>query len=219
MITVWCAALELSAEQLARCAALLSTDERERAAHFRTSALRDRYVAGRGQLRQMLAAALEQPPAALVFIYGEHRKPSLLGSGLHFNISHTSQYMLCAISPFHNVGIDLEDTRRQVEILSIAEQFFSVQEVSALLSLAGSEQRQLFFEVWTRKEAYLKARGWGIAQGGLAQPIAPNARSMFTAHDGTSWHAVTFAPLPHHCAALVTDAPEAAYTLGMFSPA
>lgn len=216
MITIWRAALELSAGQLARCATLLSSDERQRAARFRTSVLRERYIAARGQLRQILASELGQPPESLIFAYGENLKPSLVGGALHFNLSHTDHEMLCAISREHAVGIDLEDTRREVEILPLAESFFAPEEVAALRAASGDEQRSLFFRLWTCKEAYLKARGWGVAHDDFAQPIASDARGMFMASDGTVWYVVMFEPLPHRCAALVTDAPEPTVQLRCF---
>jgi 4'-phosphopantetheinyl transferase len=217
MITIWRASLELSAVQLARCAALLAADERDRAARFRTRALRDRYTAARGQLRQILGAELAQPPESLVFTYGEQGKPQLVDGALHFNLAHTDHDMLCAISRDHIVGIDLEDTRREVEILPVSESTFAPEEVAALRAVSDDEQRRLFFRLWTRKEAYLKARGWGVTHADFAQSIVLDARVMFRASDGTRWHVTTFEPLPHHCAALVTDAPQPTVQLRRFT--
>lgn len=213
MITIWRASLELSARQLASCAALLSAGERQRAVRLRTSALRDRFIAGRGQLRQILAGELGQPPHTLTFACGEYGKPQLMRGDLRFNLTHTDQHMLCAVSRTHHVGIDLEDTRREVEILPLADTFFTQQEVAALHTVSGTEQRWLFFEFWTRKEAYLKARGWGIGHRGFGQQMLSSGDALIVSSDGLRWSTVTFRPFDHHCATLVTDAVEIAYTL------
>ncbi|MBK8020968.1 MAG: 4'-phosphopantetheinyl transferase superfamily protein [Chloroflexi bacterium] len=223
MITVWRAPLDLPADLLSRCAALLSAEENARAARYRTSELRDRYVAGRGQLRLMLAAATGQPPERLVIAAGERQKPYLPGSDVQFNLAHTDRVMLCAIDRIHPLGVDLEDTRREVEILPIAEQYFAPAEFALLRDAPPDEQRRLFFHLWTRKEAYLKALGVGLF-GPLTIPFPLEDQAVFRPNDGdefnsddTHWSIVSFTPLPDHLAALVTRAPDPRFTLQEFT--
>jgi 4'-phosphopantetheinyl transferase len=142
---------------------LLSADERERAARFRFDRDRDRYIAGRGLLRRLLAAYTGREAADLSFRYGAYGKPELEGPGPHFNLSNSGPLALIALSATAEIGVDLELAQDDFSRERIAERFFSPGEVRDLRALALEEQPAAFLRCWTRKEAFIKARGDGLS--------------------------------------------------------
>ncbi len=163
-IHVWCVELDSVAE-VAALAACLSADERERAHGLLSGDHQRRFVVARGTLRQLLGCYLGQDPSGVAFAHGAHGKPFLPEETLHFNVSHTHQLALYAIAQSRQVGVDVERMRPQVAHEQIAARFFSVEEQEALAELPTEERRTAFYNIWTRKEAYVKARGDGIAAG------------------------------------------------------
>lgn len=166
-IDVWCAALDLAAEELARLEQTLAADERQRAGRFVFERDRSRFVAARGLLRQILAAYAGTSPEALRFRYSAKGKPALEGAeaGLEFNLAHSHGLALYAIAWRRPVGVDLERIREDVDIEGIAGRFFSPEEAAALRAMPEAERVQAFFRCWTRKEALLKAWGEGLPFG------------------------------------------------------
>jgi 4'-phosphopantetheinyl transferase len=145
-------------------AALLSPDEAARAARFRFAKDRDAFVRSRAFLRRVLGEALGREPRALAFTTGAWGKPSLVdGRGLEFSLSHSGALALCALAWRRPVGVDVEEHRAGVEALEIAELFFTDTELATLRALEGAERARAFFLCWTRKEAYVKARGEGLS--------------------------------------------------------
>ena len=163
-IHVWCVELD-EAGEVSALAACLSADERERAGGLLTGTHQRRFVVARGMLRQLLGRYLDQAPDAVAFSRGAHGKPFLQKGGLHFNVSHTHELALYAIARNREVGIDVEWPRPQVAHEQIAARFFSLEEQEALAQVPDEERRAAFYNIWTRKEAYVKARGDGIAAG------------------------------------------------------
>ena len=165
-VHIWQVDLKESMEQVDALFQLHCDEERERAGRFRSWEHGAHYTIARGTLRQLLGRYLGALPEELVFSYGAHGKPDLAGehdgSGLRFNLSHSHQLALLAIAWRREVGIDVEYPRPQVDVEGLARRFFAPVEVSALLSLPGDRRREGFYNCWTRKEAYLKARGEGI---------------------------------------------------------
>ena len=113
------------------------------------------------------------PDKVEAFIYGSSGKPSVLSS-LHFNLAHSHGRALLAICNSAEVGIDLEWIDSKVEIEDIAERFFTPEECSEMMALAGHDRMTELFDLWCCKEAYLKAIGVGIS-GGLNQCRIMNA--------------------------------------------
>ena len=142
-------------------AGFLSTEERARAAGFHFARDCSRYIVARGSLRQLLSEVLEIPPARIEFTYNPQGKPET--EGAHFNVSHSGDYALIAISKTRIVGVDIERMNRAMANDRIPERFFSPSEVRALRSLPEPHQLRGFFTCWTRKEAYVKARGLGLS--------------------------------------------------------
>jgi 4'-phosphopantetheinyl transferase len=160
---VWAGTLELPAGAVERLHGLLSPDERERAARFRFDRDRNRYIAGRGQLRLLLSRYTGTPPAELAFRYGAFDKPELTGGGPHFNVSHSGAVLLIGVTPDHEVGVDVELDSTDLARERIPERFFSPEEVRTLRSLPEALQARAFLACWTRKEAFIKARGDGLS--------------------------------------------------------
>jgi 4'-phosphopantetheinyl transferase len=124
-------------------------------------------VAARGGLRDVLSRYTGTTPESLRFSYGGHGKPFLGDEGggglLRFNVSHSNGVALYAVAAGREVGVDIEHVREDFAGLDIAERFFSSREVAALRALPGAERPGAFFDCWTRKEAYIKARGEGLS--------------------------------------------------------
>lgn len=162
IVDVWRGCLDQSPNVQGRLAALLSDDERERAARFHFERDRSRYVVGRGLLRILLDGYAGIDAAHLRFRYGRHRKPFLVGSGPFFNVAHSGAVVLYAFSSTREVGVDVELMEPELPGDGIAERFFSPVEVAALHALPEEDQPRAFLACWTRKEAFLKARGDGL---------------------------------------------------------
>jgi 4'-phosphopantetheinyl transferase len=166
-VHVWRASLDLEPTPLAALAKTLSADEMERADRFYFTRDRQRFIAGRGLLRQILAEYLRSHPAQLRFTYNDYGKPDLVQSGhadaLRFNLSHTNGIAVLALSRERQVGIDIETLRDDLGLLEIADNFFSRDELSRLRALPAYLQCHAFLKCWVSKEAYIKARGMGLS--------------------------------------------------------
>lgn len=171
-------AVELWAVQLdseAELSHLLSRDELDRVARMRDEQARRRYVVGRATLRRLLGARLGTAPEKLRFDYGERGKPTLADSGLSFNLSHSGEMGLIAISEHRAVGVDIEQLRprRRLDLL-------------ARRVLTGSERELLerahhvglgawgLLRFWTAKEAVAKALGFGLALAPSRIAVVPD---------------------------------------------
>ncbi len=186
--------------------ALLNAAERERAARYHFDIDRQRFTAARGQLREILAAYLGQPPRSLEFSYNPQGKPGLPGARLRFNLSHTLGIGLLAVTDGQEAGIDVEGTHRQVDSPGIVRRFFAPAEVDALFALPEAQRSRAFFDCWTRKEAYIKARGLGLSipldsfEVGLAPGQPPTLRAP-----DPGWQIYAIDPGPGFTAALVVE--------------
>jgi 4'-phosphopantetheinyl transferase len=167
-VHVWAASLRVDAERADEFAHTLSPDETARAKRFVFDRDRKRFTAGRGLLREMLAHYLHREPEQIRFQYSMRGKPSLAGhaenENFHFNLAHSEDVAVFAFSRACPVGVDVERMRRMHDAESIAERFFSARETTLLKSLPEAEKQTGFFNLWTRKEAWLKATGEGIAK-------------------------------------------------------
>lgn len=127
---------------------------------------RDRKASARAHLRRILARYLDTPPQDVRFSYGEHGKPMLAKHDEpHFNLSDSESKGLVAVVRGARIGVDLEFSREGREFAKIADRFFAQAESAALRTLPPESHREAFYRAWTRKEAYLKAWGTGLAFG------------------------------------------------------
>ncbi|MFW6070541.1 MAG: 4'-phosphopantetheinyl transferase family protein, partial [bacterium] len=170
-VHVWRAALELPPDQALKMWALLSDDEQERAERFHFKRHRRRFIAARGLLRATLARYLDCPPRAIRFRYGPQGKPALDdhdeipdAADIQFNVAHSATLGLIAVTRDRRVGVDLEQHRPLSDAVQIARRFFSPMEIAAVEAASGDQQLALFFQIWSRKEAFIKATGQGLSQ-------------------------------------------------------
>ena len=146
---------------------LLSTDERLKAARFRFEKDSAKYIVTRGTLRIILGRYLDKKPEELKFSYNQYGKPALHSINtnklISFNVSHSRGLALIAVAQNWDVGVDIEYVRTNVNYEEIAERFFSPAEKAVWRLLPTSVKQEAFFNCWTRKEAYIKAKGMGLS--------------------------------------------------------
>lgn len=214
-IHVWTATLDREAEAFRELEATLSPDERARAERFHFARDRQRFVAARGLLRSLLGKYLRQAPASLEFSYGPYGKPSLLGahaaSGLSFNLAHSADLAVYAISRQRNLGVDVEQIKPESSGEDLARRYFSAREVSDLQTLPPEARVEAFFNCWTRKEAYLKATGMGLQTplDSFSVSLLPGEPAQFLAGVEARWHLAAFHPAEGYAAAVVYDGASA----------
>jgi 4'-phosphopantetheinyl transferase len=147
-------------------AALLSSDERQRASRFKFKKDRRLYIIAHGGLRVLLAGYLRTAPGEIRFVVGAHGKPRLAqadGNAIEFNLSHSHNMALVAFTRGRALGIDLEFSKKNFVFDEIAHRFFTAKEVAAIFELPETMQREAFFRCWTSKEALLKAKSTGLS--------------------------------------------------------
>lgn len=166
-VDVWCAPLHMDAFSLNSLRNFLAEDERMKADRLRFKRVREDYVAARGLLRLILAAYLNEQPKDLEFQYGQHGKPALANelsrTGITFNMSHSHGMALYCVGLGQELGADIEKIRADMSFEKIAKRFFSSLEYEALKKLPDDQLKNGFFNCWTRKEAYIKAKGEGLS--------------------------------------------------------
>jgi len=167
-VHVWRVHLDLSEAGMSEMAKFLSVQEKEKAGRFYFSRDRKHYIATHGALRKVLSLYVKEHPALLKFLTNTYGKPHLAVAdeemvAPQFNVSHSHDVALFAIVRDGMVGIDVEKINPDFATMEIAERFFSRSEINKLCSLQGREQINGFFNCWTRKEAYIKAKGLGLS--------------------------------------------------------
>jgi 4'-phosphopantetheinyl transferase len=166
-VHVWRAQLELSFSQMQQLSVILTDDELDRANRFSFEIDRQRFIAARGILRSILSRYTTIYPGHLRFSYNQYGKPFLAPEfssyQLNFNLSHSDNMALYAITRNREIGIDVERVRSDVEYEEIAKQFFSVNERAILCMIPTEKKLEAFYNCWTRKEAYIKAHGEGLS--------------------------------------------------------
>ena len=171
--------------------ALLSEEERARAAKFHFEGDRRHFIARRSLLRAILGHYLKIEPSQVSLDYEERGKPRLGGpdrpAALHFNCSHSRNLALCAVGRLGPLGVDVEQWRPMPEMADIVAAFCSARENARINAAPPEKKLEVFFSLWTRKEAWLKATGEGIA-GSLAQLDCSEAPP------GWSFHPLSPAP-------------------------
>jgi 4'-phosphopantetheinyl transferase len=164
-VHVWAAGLVLPPQPLSELEAILDSSERDRAARFVLPVHRDRFIAAHGVLRRLLGRRLMVDPREIQFVAGAQGKPALaptMQGSLHFNLAHSGDAALIAIARGRDLGVDVEQVRPTPDTEAIAARFFSAGEQVALAALPAAERQAAFFDIWTRKEAWIKAIGKGL---------------------------------------------------------
>ena len=215
-VHVWRASLDQPECNVGELLALLDSDERKRAERFHFRKDRDHFIVARGILRVLLGLYLNRKPTEVSFSYSLFGKPALEHeSGEHpirFNLSHSHALSLYAFACGREVGVDLEYARADFASEEIAERFFSDGEVAALRALDPNLKTEAFFNCWTRKEAYIKARGEGLSHplNSFAVSMIPGAPAALLSVEGDSdeiprWALQDLKPAPGYAAALVVE--------------
>jgi 4'-phosphopantetheinyl transferase len=166
-IHVWRVPLNQNPDRIPESKELLSPDERTRAERFHFDKDRNQFIESRAALRLLLSQYLKVSPKELTFSFGTHGKPTLANGlsneGLRFNLSRRDGLALVAFAYDREIGVDVELVRPDLPVFEIAEVSFSESELAALRSLPDHLQTAGFYNCWTRKEAYIKARGEGLS--------------------------------------------------------
>ncbi|MEP6809859.1 MAG: 4'-phosphopantetheinyl transferase superfamily protein [Chthoniobacterales bacterium] len=172
----------------------LSDTEWTRARRFHFHADRERFVASRALLRNILAGYVGIEAGALRFALGAHGKPRLDGEagGLRFNLSHSYDLMLLAVTRERELGVDLEQMRSDVPFEMLADKFFQPEDARQLRRLPAGERSGKFYEIWTCTEARLKAHGIGLNDGLRVKEI-------------DRWSIAQMTPAPGYAAALAVE--------------
>lgn len=164
-VDIWRAGLDSLPVPVKYLTGLLSADEKKRAGHFRFDWDRLRYIFSHGVLRLILSKYLEIAPAQIEIMIGPHGKPILVEREkkqyIHFNLSHSSETVLYAVTNVGAIGVDVEKIRDIPDIENIVGRYFSSGERMAFNELSGTQKKRAFFACWSRKEAFIKALGDG----------------------------------------------------------
>lgn len=139
---------------------LLDASELERAARFRFDADRERFILGHGWMRTVLGRHTGIDPGMIAPARGRFGKPCLPGRECHFNLSDTKDAVVLAVSAFTELGVDLETLARKVDHHAVGLHYFTKDEQEKIAS--STDDKRMFLDLWTRKEAILKASGVGI---------------------------------------------------------
>jgi 4'-phosphopantetheinyl transferase len=212
-VHVWAGHLTLQLEPLNRLAAILSEEEQLRATRFHFELHRNRFTAARGILRLLLSTYLDCAPDELQFEYGANGKPALIGrfagSSLFFNLAHSENLALIAVTRLGQIGVDVEQIRPVVDADELVARFFSPRENTQFQQLSADEKKIAFFNLWTRKEAWLKATGEGIAHSlnRVEVTFMPGEPARLLAlpncsEPGERWHIRELSPAPGFVGAL-----------------
>ncbi|MFL5582730.1 MAG: 4'-phosphopantetheinyl transferase family protein [Gemmatimonadaceae bacterium] len=213
-VHVWSVRLDVGAERLDALGALLDADESARAARLVTPRHQRRFTVARGVLREVLGAYLGEAPAAVRLAYGARGKPRLAAPPPHrplqFNVAHTADLALVAVTLGRAVGADVE-RERPIDHVAVSRRMFSPAERAALLALPPARQRAAFFECWAYKESYVKAHGDGLAADTCRFDAwrpgrADGDRTPVVGDDVAGrWEVVALPPLAAHPAAVCAE--------------
>lgn len=142
---------------------VLSVDEIHKANRYYTEKLTNEYIVCRGSLRIILGKYLDVEPKDIVFEYNSYGKPRVSeisnNNKVYFNVSHSGDYCLIAVSKHYEIGVDIEEIKPLDDYTSIAERFYSPKEVESISNIND------FYNIWAQKEAVIKASGKGLSFG------------------------------------------------------
>jgi 4'-phosphopantetheinyl transferase len=190
---------------------LLTPAERARRDRYLFEHSRSEYLLTRALVRSTLSRYAPVPPAAWAFRENTYGRPEIdpavhaAQRDLRFNLSNTRGLVACVVARDLEIGVDVEDTERGGQTVAIAERFFSPREAAALHAVPEAEQTSRFFDYWTLKEAYIKARGMGLAipldQFSFLLDAGAPIRIAFDPRlgdDAAAWQFAQFALTPGH---------------------
>lgn len=206
VVDVYWTDLDEASVDFGRFADMLADDEHGCARRFRFERDRRRYIVRRGRLRELLSRYLGTSPPQVRLRAGPFGKPGLAEGDVRFSLSHSHGIALFAIVRGLEVGCDIERRDRRFAFEQIADQFFSPLEARTLGSLPAARQAEAFFNCWTRKEAYVKARGLGLSLplNSFDVSLAPSEAAVLL-RGCEGWSVQAFEPVPFYHAAVVVQ--------------
>jgi len=212
---VWTLDLDLAPQDtLESLASLLSADEQFRASRLAFAVDRRRFIVCRAMLRRAIGGYLGVEPASLRFELNPWNKPYLAGGeNLRFNVSHSGGTALFVFTTGVEAGIDIEHINSRIGVFEVAAHCFSDDEQAALLTVPDAELQAAFFACWSRKEAYIKARGMGLSLDlrSFDVSINPQEERWTLREHGTDvsadWTLLSFSAAPETASALAVPAP------------
>lgn len=170
---------------------LLSTDEQLKANKFCYTRDKNNYIICRGFLRTLISKYIRVPAVDICFIYNKYGKPNIAKDQnplfLNFNLSHSGDYCLIAIVFDHDIGVDIEKHEHLEDYLEIAYSFFSKKEYAILYQSNKYNSQRLFYDIWTMKEALVKASGQGISFGLNHWRVLANSDDHFVLIEDTKF--------------------------------
>lgn len=215
---VWLAHLDAAENELAYYRTLLGPEELARANRFYFEQHQARYVVGRGILRSLLSHYLGVPAQEIPISYGPHGKPALAAAYRHleleFNLAHSHDRAIYLFGRARPLGVDLEQVRPLKDADDFAARFYSARECALIHSLTGDQKWEVFYKLWTCKEAYLKANGKGLTVP--LQQVEINLGPDDTAEmislggeaaEAAGWQLQLYQPAPDYQAALAVQGP------------
>jgi 4'-phosphopantetheinyl transferase len=213
-IQLWRIPLDLPADEVSRLRSVLAPAEQMQAARFRFARDERRFIVRRAVRRQLLASVLEVPPQRLELGTGDNGKPLINTANtvapLKFNCSHSGDWALIAMTRASELGVDLEQQHDLPDAEELAKNYFSPREIQAWTALPATRKRQAFFDGWSRKEAFLKAIGLGLAfpLNRFSVSLAPDQPPALLEVDGDAaaakkWFLIALEVVPGFSAALV----------------
>lgn len=206
-IHLWHTSLSIEPYQENDLALLLSPDEKARAERFRFNIHRQRYIASRGVLRCILSNYLNIEAKNIQFLYHQHGKPYLSETNLQFNLSHSHDIAVYAITFDNLIGIDIEKTQATYDN-ELAKRFFSSVEYAQLTDLQEPEQAKAFYCIWSRKEAICKAVGKGLSFSLSQFSVSASyekEKILLDSNEASNWHLKSFTVHTEYQSALATQ--------------
>ncbi|MGB8167993.1 MAG: 4'-phosphopantetheinyl transferase superfamily protein [Chthoniobacteraceae bacterium] len=177
----------------------LSTSDWRRAERFYFERDRERFIASRGIQRQVLAQYLGVEASEMTFAAGAYGKPHLPDTTLRFNLSHSGDLMLLAVTHGRELGVDLEYMKANVPFETLADHYFDPEDAWDLRLLPAAQRPWKFYDIWTSTEAQLKASGLGLSQGTHVR-------------DEDRWSMLKFTPAAGYAAAVAVEGGDFALT-------
>ena len=215
-VHIWRASLNADKSVLSTLQRLLSDEEVTKAKQFYFDKDRQHFIVAHGILRMLLSRYLNISPNLLCFNYNVYGKPALSSpsckSHLYFNLSHSQDMALYAFTYTRQIGVDVEYMRSDFNYEDLARQNFSAHEQITLSALPEALKQQAFFNCWTRKEAYIKARGKGLSLplDLFDVSLQPGTPAMLLAsredsQETTRWSLQEFFPAPNYAGAVAVE--------------
>ncbi len=209
-IFVWLIHIPECVEDISRDFELLDDHEKARAAAFKFACDKHSFIVSHVALRKILGRYLEIPAQTIHFEYNQYDKPhlsNLTQENVHFNLSHSHEYALIAITLNHEIGADIEQMQTTRDLGQIAERFFSQAEFEEYSSLLPDQKVEGFYNAWTRKEAFIKAIGEGLhysLKDFIVNLTPGKVAKLESIKEGViqSWQLMGFKPCKDYCAAI-----------------